>query len=314
MAVQQVLRVFLCDDRNRVEQPLKIALFHKRSADIGHDEIAYEHCVLIWDIDQHCVVGFSALDWNQIESRSADIHSRAAINLDIRLVVAHVVKAEVAAKKLAGKYAGRIELPLDLFLIVASAIKAYLWINRAKVLMATHMIPVSMREENRGERRKGGRIGTKGFECCLCRIRPGAGINSDQLPPILRNHKIVLGKFKAGESIDPFRDDLDDGFGCESMTPGLVFGKGCGQSDRLVEVPIPASPQILPAFHCVAVGQGQFPQMVVHLAQPPRVRSFVAIRLAPGKLVPSDASLLEEPWKLSPHDARHPVHYEDFSP
>ena len=228
VTVQQVLGVFPGDNFDRIEQPLKIALFHKRSADIGHDEIAYEHCVLIWDIDQHCVVGFSALDWNQIESRSADIHSRAAVNSDIRLVVAHIVKAEVAAKKLAGEYAGRIELPFNFLLIIASAIKPYVWVQRAKVFMATHMVPVSMREENRGERRKGGRVGTKGFECCLCRIRPGAGINSDQLPPILRNHKIVLGKFKAGESIDPFRDDLDDDFGCESMSPDLVFGKGCG--------------------------------------------------------------------------------------
>src|SRR5438874_1542659 len=156
VTVQQVLGVFPGDNFDRIEQPLKIALFHKRSADIRHDEIAYEHCALTWDIDQHGVVRFSALDRNQIESRSADIHSRAAINLDIRLVVANIVKAEVAAKKLTGKYAGRIELPLDLFLIVASAIKAYLWIHRAKVLMATHMIPVSMGEENRGERRKPG--------------------------------------------------------------------------------------------------------------------------------------------------------------
>ena len=98
------------------------------------------------------------------------------------------------------------------------------------------------------------------------------------------------------------------------MSPGLVFGKGCGQSDRLVEIPISAPFQIFLALRGVAVGQSHFSQVVVHLTQPARVRGFVAIRLAPGEFVPSDASLLEEPWKLSPHDARHPVHYEDLSP
>jgi len=53
--------------------------------------------------------------------------------------------------------------------------------------------------------------------------------------------------------------------------------------------------------------------MVVHLAQPPRVRGFVAICFTPAKFLPGNAPLLEECWKLGPHDTRHPVHDEDLS-
>jgi len=45
--MQQIMRVFLYDDVDRIEQPLRIALLDERRTEIRHDEISNEHYTLV---------------------------------------------------------------------------------------------------------------------------------------------------------------------------------------------------------------------------------------------------------------------------
>src|SRR5437868_6235687 len=208
MAVQEVLRVFLSYDIDGIEQSLKVAFLNKGSSYIGHDEVADEHGVLIRNVDQHCVVRLSTLNRNQLEARSTDVYDSPSLNRDIRPVGPQILETEVGAEKLLGEDSRRVELPLKFLLVVAPPVEPHVGSQRTEVIVATNVVPVGMGNDYGCQRRKPRGMSAKCVVCRLGCISSCSGINADQLTPVVRDDEVVLRKFKAGESIDPFGQDL----------------------------------------------------------------------------------------------------------
>src|SRR5882724_848958 len=100
MAMEQVPRILLYHDIDRIQKPLKVALLDERCAEIWHDEIADEQDALFRQVNEHRIVSFASLHRNELDACSPDLQLGAAIDGDIRLEGPHVVKAEASAEEL----------------------------------------------------------------------------------------------------------------------------------------------------------------------------------------------------------------------
>ncbi len=122
--MQQMLRVLLYHDINRVKQPLEIAFLHKRSPEVGHDEVSHEQDTLVRQMDEHSIVGFASLDRDEVEARSPDLQLGATVDRDVRFEAAYVIQAEALAEEAFSKDPGGVEFALNFFVIVAPGIDA----------------------------------------------------------------------------------------------------------------------------------------------------------------------------------------------
>src|SRR4029077_17041082 len=100
VAMEQILRILLNDDINRVQQPLQIAFLNEGRTDIRHDEIADEHDAQIGQMDEHGVVSFTALHGNELDACASDLPLRAAVDGDVGLEAAHIVEIKACPEKL----------------------------------------------------------------------------------------------------------------------------------------------------------------------------------------------------------------------
>src|SRR5215471_11964208 len=138
--------------------------------------------------------------------------------------------------------------------------------------MTADMVPVGVSNQHGCQWRQSWRKGLQRFVCTFCEVRSCARVNTDELMPVLRNHKVVFREFEAGQSIDTTGNDLSNAPRRKRMTGGSVLRKRRCQCDRVIEVGIAAAPQVLLGLSCIAVVQRQFAKMVVDLPQPRRMR------------------------------------------
>ncbi len=68
VAMEQIPRILLYHDVDRIHQPLKVALLDERCPQIRHDEIADEQNALIRQVDEHRILSFASSDRNEILS------------------------------------------------------------------------------------------------------------------------------------------------------------------------------------------------------------------------------------------------------
>src|SRR6516162_8469218 len=119
--------------------------------------------------------------------------------------------------------------------------------------MTAHVIPVGVSNKHGCERRQSWRKGLQCFVCTLCKVWSGARVNANELMPVLGNNEVVFREFEAGQRIDATGYDLGDTPGRKSVTGGFVLRKRCGQSDRVIEIGIPTTPQVLLGLCRIAI-------------------------------------------------------------
>src|SRR5260370_972642 len=90
VAMEQISRILLYHDIDRIQQPLKVALLDERCAEIRHDEIADEQNALIRQVDEHRIVSFASSHRNELDARSPGLQLGAAIDGDVRLAPPYV--------------------------------------------------------------------------------------------------------------------------------------------------------------------------------------------------------------------------------
>src|SRR6266567_7335310 len=123
VAMEQIPRILLYHDIDRIQQPLKVALLDERCAEIRHDEIADEQNALIRQVDEHRIVSLASLHRNELDACSPGLQLGAAIDGDVRLEAPHVVEAEAFAEELLVENAGRTDFTRDLFCVVAPRVE-----------------------------------------------------------------------------------------------------------------------------------------------------------------------------------------------
>ena len=308
-----MLRISAHDHIDRIEQSLQITLLGERCSEIRHDDVPHEHYFFIGKINQHGIVRFTALSWDQLELRSADVQVRSIVDRNVRFVAHNIVGAESLSKKLLREDLRRVEFLLELFLIVAASIKFGTRVQATEVRMTADMVPVCVSNEHCCQWRQSRCIRLQRFVCTFCEIRARARVNADEFVPVLGNHKIIFRKFEAGQRVDATGNDLGNAPRRKRMTGGSVFGKRRCQCDRTIEIGIAAAMEIIPCFGLVAVAEREFAEMIIDFAQPSRMRRFVCVLNTPGEFFLRRLTLVKISWKLRVHDTSNPVHNENLT-
>src|ERR1700733_12473519 len=109
-------------------------------------------------MDEHRVVSFSSLHRNELNARPANLHVRPAVDRHIRLEAAYVVETEAFTEELLAETSGRIDFAGNFFLIVAPGIEPQARIQGAEIFVAANMVPVGVRDEDRCQFWKHGRV------------------------------------------------------------------------------------------------------------------------------------------------------------
>src|SRR5260370_29052759 len=123
MAMEQIPRIFLYHDIDRIHQPLKVALLDKRCAEIRHDEITDKQNVLLGQVDEHCIVSFAPLHRNELDACSPDLQLGAAVDGDVRLEAPYIVQAEGFSQEILVEHARTTEVAGDFFSVVAPCVE-----------------------------------------------------------------------------------------------------------------------------------------------------------------------------------------------
>src|SRR6516165_7351233 len=124
VAMEYIPRIFLNNNVDGVQQTLKVAFLDKRRSEVGHDEIADESDALIRQMDQQRIVSFSTPHRNELNSCSADLEFRAAVDGNVRLEVAYVFELEAFAEEFLVETTRCSDIASNFFLVVAARIKA----------------------------------------------------------------------------------------------------------------------------------------------------------------------------------------------
>src|SRR5262245_55965067 len=156
------------------------------------------------------IFGFSALDRNKVDSRSADFRLRLAVDRDLGLESSDIVRAEFTAEETRFENAGSVEHSRKLFLVISAGIELQARIESAEILLPPDMVPVGVSNQNGCQFRQLGGVRSKRFVGRSCGIRPGASINTDQFAPVLRNHEVVFSEFVAGQRVYFARHNFDN--------------------------------------------------------------------------------------------------------
>src|SRR5713226_305330 len=235
-------------------------------------------------MDEHRVVSFSSMHRNKLYARSPNLQVCAAVDCHIRLEAAYVVETEAFTEKLLTKIPRRIDFASNLFLIVAPGIEPQARIQFAEIFVPANVVPMGVRNEDGCQFRKTGCVRSQRLVRNLGRIRSRTGVDADQLPPIIGNHKIVFRELEARERIYAARHDLGDAPWCKGVSRDDVFRKGSDQRNWPVETLVAAPPQIVLRLRLFAVDEGQLSEVIVDFPQPPCMRRLVGVFYAPDQL------------------------------
>src|SRR5215472_9404911 len=211
---------------------------------------------------------FSSLHGNEFDACSPDRQFGAATDGNVRLEAAHVVNAEALAEEILVENAGLVDVVSDFVGVIASRVKTRAGTQGAKIRMPAHMIPVRVRDEDGCQWGQLGRIRPQCLVSGPGRVRPGAGIDPDQLPPIVRHYEVVFRELKTREYEHATGNDFADAPRGEGM-PGYDFlRKRSAEGDRPVEVFVAGALQIVLRPSRVAIRQGELSQVIVDSPQP----------------------------------------------
>src|SRR5262249_2744470 len=126
---------------------------------IRHDDVPHEHDSFIGKINQHGIMGLTPSNWDQLKSRSADIHVRSIVDCSVWFVAPNILRVESFSEKRFPEYIRPVEFLFELFLIIASTIKLGTQVQTPEVRMTPDMVPVGVGNEHSCQRRQSGRKG-----------------------------------------------------------------------------------------------------------------------------------------------------------
>src|SRR6266487_4439670 len=115
---------------------------------------------------------------------------------DIRLEAAHIVHVKTLAEEMSGEIPWRIKLQRQFFLVIAASVETELRIEGTKIGMTTNVIPVGMRNEDRGQFGQTRRVSPQRLVGRLGGVGACPSVNTDKLSLVLRNHEIVFRELK----------------------------------------------------------------------------------------------------------------------
>src|SRR5712692_5650106 len=233
-------------------------------------------------MDEHGVVSFSSMHSNYLNARPTNLQVRATVDRHSRLEAAYVVETEALTEELLTKIARRIDFASNFFLIVAPGIEPQARIQGAEIFVAANVVPVGVRNEDGCQFRKAGGVRSQRLVRNLGGIRSCTGVDADQLPPIIGNHKIVFRELETRERIYAARHDLGDAPRRKGMPRSNVFRKRSDQRNRPVKTLVAAPPQIVLCLGLFPVSKCQLSEVVIDFPQPTRMRGFVSVFHAPG--------------------------------
>src|SRR5262245_7592893 len=196
---------------------------------------------------------FTPSNWDQLEFRSADVYVRSIVDRHVWFVAMNILGVESLSEKRFSEDVRPVEFPFELFLIVASTIKLGTRVQAAEVRMTADMVPVRVSNEHSCQRRQSRRKRLQRFVCAFCEVRACARVNADELISVLGDHKVIFGKFEAGQRVDTTGNDFCNAPRRKRMTRGSVFGKWCCQCDGVIEVGIAAAMEILLGLCDIAI-------------------------------------------------------------
>ena len=190
------------------EQPLDAAFFGERRAEVGHEDVAGEQHAVVGHVDQQRVAGLAAARGPQREARAADHHLDRAVDRDVGLVGEHVRQPEVAAEETHQRRLVSAGAERQFLRLVVAADKTDGRVQAAQVAVASHMVPMRVGHEHRGQGRqlrhscahRGKRLARGDGRC--------AGVDGDQLAPVGRDDEVVLGEIEARHHVDRARHRL----------------------------------------------------------------------------------------------------------
>src|SRR5262245_15422514 len=108
---------------------------------------------------------FTAMSRDQLEGRSADVHLSSVVDRNVRFVTHNILSLESLSKELCPEDFRRVEFFLELFLIIAAAIKLGMRAQPAEVRMTADMVPVRVSDEHGCQRRQSRRVGLQRIVC-----------------------------------------------------------------------------------------------------------------------------------------------------
>src|SRR5260370_39738876 len=98
--MEQIPRILLYHDVDRIHQPLKVALLDERCPQIRHDEIADQQNALIRQADEQRILSFASSDPNELDASPPDPQISATIDGNVRLLTPSAVQPEGFAQGL----------------------------------------------------------------------------------------------------------------------------------------------------------------------------------------------------------------------
>src|SRR6516225_10099121 len=148
-------------------------------------------------MDEHGIVSFSATDRDQFDACAPDLQAGAGGDGDIRFEATHIIEVEAFTEKRLVEGSRRFDYSGKLLLIVAPRIETGGRIQTAEIGVASHVVPVSVGNEDGRQWRQTRDLCLQCLIGSLGRIRPRTGIDADELSPIVRYDEIVFRKLEA---------------------------------------------------------------------------------------------------------------------
>src|SRR5229473_897767 len=93
----------------------------------------------------------------------------------------------------------RIEFAVNLFLIVTPGVETRLRIQTAKIGLSADVVPMRMCDKDCGQLRQIRSVGAQRFVGGFGGVGTGPRVYSDQLAPIVGNHKVIFGELETRE-------------------------------------------------------------------------------------------------------------------
>src|SRR5215472_18913564 len=120
---------------------------------------------------------FTASNWDQLESGSADFEVCPAVDRNVWFVAQNVLGTEALSEELLCEDVRSAEFLLKLFLVVAPPVKLGVRAQAAEIGVTADMVPMYVSHEHGRQRRQPLGMRLQGFVCSFRKVRSCAGVN-----------------------------------------------------------------------------------------------------------------------------------------
>src|SRR5262245_48828271 len=219
-------------------------------------------------MDEHGIVSFSSPDRDKFDACFPDLELGTGRDGDIRLEAAHVIQVEAVTDRWFVESRRRIDYSGKLILEIAPGIETWARIQTTEIGVASHMVPMSVGDEDGGQWRQARILCSQ----CLIRnlrgVRPRAGIDADQFSPILRYDEIVFGELETRQNVHASWHNRGDATRSKGMPCGGVLGERRDQRDGPVPILVASPLKVLLRLRAISPRKRELSEVIVDFPQP----------------------------------------------